>query len=316
MLEVVFGQSAEECLEQAQRWTKGSAACGAKQKIYKNPGAKSPGLFTRLLRQKQAEQMIWHEWQEGIPLGGAKEDICCFPLMLSMGSIGTDVFGTKRGQALNTILQGDVRAQKELPQLLETAKQKYHKLMERSAAGEPVRIWFGAEPDDQCGLCWFCAQLHQLPEHGPVILMELPLWVQGGQAGTFVEYRGWGEMSPGKVASFLSLQTEADDALLLRMHYLWKLLVAQNAPLRVCLNGRLTSAPAEMYDPFIRKSIEVQPQQFHQAQVIGQVMTTCPGVSERWVFMRMEEMIRQGELKMLPDSSDAECGYRRMLSKV
>ena len=82
------------------------------------------------------------------------------------------------------------------------------------------------------------------------------------------------------------------------------------------VGGRLLSVPEEFYDFLIRREIERQPEEFQQAEVVGRVLGAYRvGVSDGWVALRMEEMIRRGELEPITGPPEDGPRYHRVLRR-
>ncbi len=191
---------------------------------------------------------------------------------------------------------------------LETVKQRLEQ-------GEPVRVWYSRQPDDLCGLYWFAAQLSRwaVPA-GQVWAVKLPEWVQ--QGGTVVEYTGWGEVEPGAWGRLVPLQARLPKALVEGIAARWQQLQQENAPLRAVVNGRLCSVPEDFYDPFLLRELDKLTDEFLEAEWIGRVLGRYQlGISDGWLALRVEEMIRQGMLVPLSQPPQDRPSYHRMLKK-
>ena len=85
--------------------------------------------------------------------------------------------------------------------------------------------------------------------------------------------------------------------------------------MRGMLNGQLVSLPEDVYDSFIFREIEAEPEVFREAEVIGRVLGKYQlGIGDGWIATRIEGMIRAG---MLEPVTQPEQGipYRRQLRK-
>ncbi len=146
--------------------------------------------------------------------------------------------------------------------------------------------------------------------------MKLPDWDTAAN-GAAVHQVSWGDVPPGAWASHAARQTQATDALCRALAQQWRGLQRENAPLRAVINGQLCGVPADFYDGFLRREIARQPEQFHQATVIGHVLGTYRlGISDAWIALRMEEMIRAGQLTPVAQPAEGDPVYHRMLRKT
>jgi hypothetical protein len=74
----------------------------------------------------------------------------------------------------------------------------------------------------------------------------------------------------------------------------WKELVDESAPLRVVVNGKLLGVPEDIYDFAIKYNIPEG--EILSAKLIGKTLIMVPGVSDRWLFYRINKMIEKGDL--------------------
>ena len=82
------------------------------------------------------------------------------------------------------------------------------------------------------------------------------------------------------------------------------------------INGRLVGVPASFYDPFIRRELAVAGETFQEAALIGRVLGKYElGVSDGWVALRVEELVRAGALRVVSEAPAGEPVYRRTLQK-
>ena len=160
------------------------------------------------------------------------------------------------------------------------------------AKDTPLRIWSSDAPQEKCGLYWLVAQLEPLGwENLDVSLVELPAFLER-EDGVVVQYRAWGEVCPEELRR-------------------------ENAPLRAVLNGRLVSAPETLYDFFLFQEIAAQPEEFREEEVIGRVLgVTQMPISDEFLALRMEQLIRDGLLEAVTQSEPGKASYRRVLRKV
>ena len=217
------------------------------------------------------------------------ENLFCFPLPLDRGDIQKEF----------------AAACEPLAALLAQAKDT------------PLRIWSSDAPQEKCGLYWLVAQLEPLGwENLDVSLVELPAFL-GREDGVVVQYRAWGEVCPEEWSRWKTAGVRLPSLLLRAMADRWKELRRENAPLRAVLNGRLVSAPETLYDFFLFQEIAAQPEEFREEEVIGRVLgVTQMPISDEFLALRMEQMIRDGLLEAVTQPGPGEASYRRVLRKV
>lgn len=315
MMEVVFSRSAYGSLKVAQHYGAGEYRGGAVSLI--TGGAKPSETELRAIR-RQAQAQARMEWEQARPMGGDPADLVCLELAWSMGDISDDAIGDGRRAVLERAdfvwpPREDRRHMVETA--LEEARDALRTLLDRSSGGEAVRIWYSHNPDEACGFCWLLAQLGKCSAHGPIYAVKLPEW-EYAQENTIHTYLGWGELSPGEWSRYCALQQEVRPALLAACRLRWRQLQEENAPLRVCLNGRLQSAPEDIYDSFLLREMDAQPDEFSQARVIGAVLGKYRlGIGDVWLALRMEQWIQDGRLEVVTTPAPDELLYRRMLRK-
>lgn len=313
MIEIVFSDSAHGSLALAQTYGKGSYNDGAASVCYLGDETPTPEELERA--QREAEARCRAEWEQAVPMGGKVSDIYGFHLALSVGEISEDGIGPQREAALRTLFSIEPPEHRAdvATTLLETSKAALKEVLYRLSSSEAVRVWYSDQPDELCGLHWFLAQLPE--KHGPVFLVKLPALVRHGEK-TLCRPNGWGEIAPGEWGRFVCLQEEAPSILIRSYAAHWKLLQEENAPLRAVLNGRLLSVRADLYDSFILQEIGAQPEEFREAVVVGNVLGKYQlGISDGWIALRIEEMIRNGLLEAVTQPEKDAPIYHRKLRK-
>ncbi len=317
VLEIVFGSSAQGSLRAAQNYGRGKrpgTAVGIGV-LYRDGETPSPEELEKA--RKQAEERERQTWEKGAPLGGTPQDIFCFDLALSVGDITEEIPGPRRQQAMEELYSAAAPkdCRKEVEAQLRRANEGLEAAKRRASQGEAVRIWYSSQPDEVCGMHWFLSQLAQWGRGcGPVALIRLPPWVQR-EDGVVVRKSGWGQVRPEEWSGYQSLAQTAPSAFIQGCAARWRELQKENGPLRGMLNGQLVSLPEDVYDSFIFREIEAEPEVFREAEVIGRVLGKYQlGIGDGWIATRIEGMIRAG---MLEPVTQPEQGipYRRQLRK-
>lgn len=319
MIEIAFSDSACGSLKCAQHYGMGEYVGGCVGVIVTHPDGSEATKEEIEAAQKEAEEAERLAWKNATPLGGDPADIYGFHLALSIGDISSAKPDIRRQQVLEWLWsvypehEGELAAQ----DVFETAKGTLNALLDRIKTGETIRIWYSNHPDELCGLYWFMAQLCSLGEtHNPIHLVKLPEWEENAD-GNILKVSSWGEVSPGEWHRYVPLQKTAPPLFCESCAEHWKTLQAENAPLRAVLNGQLVSMPETLYDSFITREIESAPNEFQEAMLIGNILGKYESrISDTWVALRIEEMIRAGILepadnKVLKDYPS----YYRMLRK-
>lgn len=323
MIEVVFGDSACGSLKIAQHYGQGkynSCVSIIFDSLNGQDGSK-PSQDAIKKAQQEAEERERRAWENATPMSGNPADIYAFALALGIGDISENTLGDKRQRVLEQLYGGgrdpsDEDRKLAQTQLQETAE-NLKTVCRRAASGEPLRIWYSNQPDELCGLYWLMTQLNQ-PENvcSPVYLVKLPEW-EDIEGGNMVRKTSWGETGPGEWHRYLPLQKTASKVFRQSCASHWSTLQKENAPLRAMLNGQLVSAPETLYDAFIAREIAAADEEFHEAQLIGQIMGKYQlGIGDIFLALRIEEMIRAGVLEAVTNAPKGEAIYRRILKKT
>lgn len=312
MFEIVFSDSACGGLKMAMGFGKGPYPNGCTGVIVSHEDG-SPATEAEIENARQeAEEQAQREWERAIPMEGRASDVFGFHLALSIGDISEEVPGPRRQAALER-LYDSVFPGEPGRALWNGLAENWKAVRDRAASGEDIRIWYSDNPDELCGLYWFMTQLPKT--HGQVWLMKLPEW-EVREDGTMLEATGWGEVAPGEFGRYLPLQKAAPEILCRRCAAKWKELQAENAPLRATVNGRLTGVPEDFYDHLIRREIDAEQPVFQEARLIGNVLGKYQlGVSDFWIALRIEEMLRKGQLQAVTEAGPDEPVYWRKLQK-
>lgn len=304
-MEVVFSESAGGAL---------SVALGKEKPI----GGVSAYIGMTKKEQKQWEEKERRNWDAAELLPGSRDDQMVMPLMLSVGDIDEQCPGPKRWETLQRLFavypeEGDKAAET----MVETARHNLDILLSRAGQGERIRLYYSDQPDEACGAWWL---MNQLTEAGltnaEVTAVKLPSFWQT-PAGDILELTAWGEVPPHQWGHLAQQGQTWKDNLIRYLSEQWQQRKRENAPLRAVINGSLISAPDTLYDPLIRQVIEEQEPVFQQANVIGQVLVRSHGcMGDAWIAMRMEKMIRRGELSAVTIPASGDPTYHRLLRKI
>lgn len=291
MIEIVFQNSAAISLRFAQTYGKGPYQSGAIAYMYhsEDGGEVSEEEIARM--REEWEKKEQESWESAVPLGGKKEDVFAFPLDLDIGDIQKDGVD-------------DVRHNLEA-------------IRKRMAEGEAARIWYSEMPEEKCGLLWFLAQFFSWGFPAKVFGVKLPLWVWEDGKEVVTLYSGWKDLSAGEWHQYLHLhlQKEVPWTLVAYAARRWKELQAENAPLRVVLNGRVQGVAEDFYDAFIKKEIAAQEEVFGEGKLAAAVLQKNCGVKIDWIARRITDMIQKGELEVLPMSEEGWSHDRRLKRK-
>ena len=265
--------------------------------------------------ERQALERERKNWEQAIPLEGSRKDIVLFPCNFSVGEIDEGGLGPKREEALRMLMGVFPQGEEVVKELLETGRKSLRTLLHR-AGEEPVRIWSSSDPNETCGLYWLLEQLRPMGfEQLDLTWVRLPDFEEL-PGGTVQRYSNWGEMEPHRWGEMAALGKKLPANLARGMADHWCVLKRENAPLRALLNGCLVSAPETLYDPFLLRELEQQPQEFRAAYLVGKVLGKYRlGMGDAWVWLRLKQMIRDGRLQQVTAAAEEDPAYYCILRK-
>ena len=316
MMEIVFGESAYGSLQIAQSYGKGPYSGSAVGVFLHHRDGKRVTQAEMEAARRKAEEDARREWEAATPLGGSSRDVHCIDLQLSSGDISEDVPGEKRCAELEKYLKitGDDALSASVLKSVERAQLCIAEARRRMEAGEGVRIWYSRhDPNEFCGFCWLMAQLQGIAA-GEICAVELPMHEENGER--IVSYGSWGEVPLNRWHRLAGLAQAVSPGVRRMYAAQWRQLQAENAPLRAIVNGSLMSVPLDFYDGFIRREIDVQEEKFHEARLIGNIIGKYRlGMGDAFIALRIEDMIRNGELEAVTLVEAGDAIYRRWLRK-
>lgn len=319
MIEIVFNDSACGSLKMAQNYGRGKYQSGGIGVFISHDDGRDPTeKEIEDFRREYAEKKRL-AWESATPLGGNSADIYGFNLALSVGNISEINLGSQRQEVLEqlcSIFPND-KVHQDAQELLKKTKTDLQTICDRAAAGEDIRIWYSDQPDELCGVYWLMAQLNQIKERcGQVYLVELPKW-GSNEKSNIIRKTSWSEVAPEEWHGYLQFQKVAPFKLYQSFASHWLTLQKENAPLRAVLNGQLVSVSENIYDSFIIREIAEVGDEFQEAMIIGRVLGKYQlGISDYWIALRIEEMIRDGKLVPVTNP-EKDCPiYHRILKKI
>ena len=312
MLEVLFSDSAAGSMKMAMNHDSVIGGCISVIGAHEDGSPLSAEETERL--QQEHEEQERRRWAKAIPLRGNTRDILPFSLCLSIGPIDEDGIGPLRETTLEQLFSVYPQGRQAAAEMLASARQNLNTLLTR-VPHESVRFWVDRTPDAACGLRWALDQLR------PLGLENLDLWVvelpaQSPLAESGLVLRSLGELHPNEYGRLAqdARPLPADQAAALAVQ--WQELKKQNAPLRAVLNGLLVSAAEDLYDPYLRWTLDEMSDTFQEAILIGRTLGQFPlGYGDTWLAMRVEQWIADGKLTALTKADADSPAYHRMLQK-
>lgn len=249
-------------------------------------------------KKEQREARRRRYWA-GAPMEGSSRDVEALTLALDIGDISDCRIECDLQSRIRVLsdLYGDFPGVPD--QIWLTNKHALTRVLEAGSALEPIRIWVSPHsPAELCGLYYACRLTLNSPT--PLYVVCAPSETEKGDC--VVSYRSSGEMPPEELGDLAA--SEQPLSLTMRSYFagLWDDLVRENAPLRAIVNGVVMGVPVEFYDFALRANLPEG--EFHVARLIGNTLIHMPGVSDRWLFLRIQSMLRSGELTEVAPSTD------------
>jgi len=318
MIEIVFSDSACGSLKMAQHYGEGKCQDGCMGVMIEHTDRSAPAQEEIENARREVKEKARLAWESAAPMGGKTSDIYGFNLLLSVGDISENQPDIKRKQTLEHLFSvyPDDEGRQAAYEIFKRANEDFEIIRERASSGETIRIWYSNQPDDMCGLYWFMSQFYQWKVHaGSVSIVKLPEWESDGNGNVF-RRNSWAEAAPEEWHKYLVFQQTVSPAFIQSCAYHWQELQAENAPLRVMLNGQLVSMLENLYDDFILREIETEGEEFQEAMIVGRVLGKYQlGICDSWVALRIEEMIQAGKLETITSGEKDLPIYHRVLKK-
>lgn len=298
MLEVVFGQSTDISLMMAQKYGEGPFPEG------RLPGFVFYGEEEPSQEEKEKVYADYlaierEKWENTVPLGGSRNHIYGFDLILDIGGIGED-FIEERKRVMHRFDYAELdQAERRIKENLE----RLEAFCQRVCNGEAVRFWFGRKAEDMCGMLWLCYEM---------VIRDLPL-----DRVNFVklpeEKLSAGELGDAEWSQYAALQTLMEPEKIQFYASQWEALKEANAPLRVVVNGCVLSATEDFYDEAIWQEVEKQEVDFYQTKLIGRLLDQGIGTRNSWLSYRFDYFLEADKLELV--AVDHECPWIRILRK-
>lgn len=145
-------------------------------------------------------------------------------------------------------------------QLFKDVQQQLVRLQAAIANGHALRVWCSETAEDQLGFMWLCDQLKAVDV--AVTQVKVPLdFAYATPIPSFQQFSRLGEMDPQQILTWQLPETTVTKAERQAFSYAWQSLATENAALRVALNGRPMSVPADFFDawflPYVHSALAV-----------------------------------------------------------
>lgn len=294
MLEVVFSDSVKASMRAAKNYDKKAWLGGA------------IGYVGRKPTKEELEKQF-----EGEAIGGDRNDVVCIGCNLDIGDIAGEFDGAERKDVFVWVY-GFVRFEdSEIEQFFNAQREDFERLLSAAKNGKPIRAWKSNAPFCACAFAFLCDALLDIDCELSVV--ELPAYWETSE-NAMQSCNDWGELSPGQFYRFLPLERRVSAIEKHLQRDVWRTLMAENAPLRAMVNGRLISVPEDFYDHIILQNIPDG--DFVMAQLIGAILGKhALGVGDGWYALRIKKMISENKLEVVGEK-DASHPYGKILRGV
>jgi len=329
MIEIVFSESAGGFLKCAGSFGRGEYRGEVRPAfIYygddgEKPSEKELETWTKVFHEKQKKA-----WEAAEPLDIQPKDVYDMDLGLSTGRIQKDEFSPQRLQWIRDMVPPGSGF--DVDSWMKKKYQRYREMMdsavERLKDGDSVRIWYSENPDEFCGLLWFCWRIRETgAPRDNVYTVKLPAWIYDETSDSVAEFRGWGEVD-NQYWGRLAKHTERVPVRFVnRCAGLWEELRQENGMLRAVVNGRVSTVPEDFYDYLLEKELDAlccklreagKPEEFGEGRLIGEVIGRSQlGIWDSWLAVRVEKMIERGWLEVVREAEDGRV-YGKILRRI
>ncbi len=206
---------------------------------------------------------------------------------LDIGNISNVEDDLSARQSVLNLLYGEYGSVSK--EIFESSKIALKKLQETSESKEHVRIWLSdTNPASLCGLYYTCSILD---EDVPISIVRLPTQKVDGKV---VAHHPNSDDDVKTFAKFIKSEEVLSTPERNYYAIAWKELAVENAPLRVVVNSKLLGVPENVYDLAIKHNLPDG--EILCAKLIGKTLIMVPGVSNRWLYVRIREMVKNKEL--------------------
>lgn len=165
-------------------------------------------------------------------------------------------------------------------------------------APEKIRVWLDDTPNAQCGLL-FVADLLQNSDT-EIHVVKLPEKIKRDD-GCVIMYRGWFDVEHELFQTFLHLEKILTTDEVHQLAERWKILLEENARLRVIQDEKIVSAAEDYYDDLIRRNFPKEPCKI--VRIVGMSLSDVP-MHDGFIAKRVQHFIKTGELVVVSNTQD------------
>lgn len=190
-------------------------------------------------------------------------------------------------------------------------KKRFQHIIEAARQGEELRIWVSTAPFAKCGYYHLIYSLREVDCR--IFVVEMPLNIGTRQD---VYDRSWGEAKPEEMKTCLSLQKKISLAERAAIAQKWIWLLEGNGELRLNINGKLTTVPADYLDDEI---LSYAPDgEFKMIELMGETLSNCKHwLNPEFIARRIWALVEKVELIIIEYvKCDTGSYYHSILKKA
>ena len=284
MIELAFNESAAGALKMAKSTKQGDVLNGV---IAVFGGTKKERCEARKPR-------VW----SGVTMEGDSRDVAVLTLALDIGDISDTVGGMAgRKKTLDSLFWDYPGVSDEI---WESNQSSLSRLEEAKTKLEPVRMWICAgNPAELCGLYFVCRLMFD--SAAPLSVVRVPEMIE--KTDSIVSYRSSADINPEDIGRYaIAYEEPVSELQRIVFSHSWGMMARESAPLRAVINGSLMGVREDFYDFALRANMPDG--EFRIAQLIGRALSDLPGIGDQWLYLRVEAMLRSGELVMVSEAAD------------
>lgn len=249
-------------------------------------------------KDQKLNACLKREWDMHPAIGARSSDIFSFELSLDFGDISKTCLEEQRCSDLFTLWLpqcNEETASQISKEAVDAGKKRLKDVQFRFYKGESLRIWYGQNARDLCGLYWVLDQLevgdsccHQ------VKLRECPHAL--AQEKSTQHVLGWGNLEPidywrlsdnEKILSKQNLQLLKEK---------WMILKTQNSRLRVLIGDSVRSANEDFYDAYIWDFFKNHPDPFWETEIMEDFTKQQFGSNFDILLQRIDTLISEKKI--------------------
>lgn len=231
--------------------------------------------------------------------------ICCIELDMDIGRLDEDIESDYRRDLYTQLFQRaypETLGEERMDDYYDRSLQGVALVENAVRSKEDIRLWLSRNPDNMCHYHYLVHRFLKQLQDVNVYVVEVPAvsW-EGTENETCTSYAEWHCMNLYSARELETMTRRVPYVELMYYAERWARLVKENAPLRACINGVLTSVGETFYDDIIISYLRGE--QLTESELIGRFMGESNlGLNHNLVVWRVEEMIESGRIEVVSGS--------------